>query len=214
MKKLLFVLMLLSLAVISSAQVVDNAPGVAQSKQNPTKSPSSARPWQVWKNTQSGAMWKWDNANRAWVHVSPEYYGEAVIEQDTLTLVWADSVVTPDTLRGLTAGLLNGFVLDGDFALRYTGERQGRFLLNYSATFTFTEAGVISSYIKQNTTVLYKTRLRHTVATAGDNVNVAGSGLLTLQPGDRVSLFFFPTIHTGSDTLSVYECNMSLTQIK
>ena len=135
------------------------------------------------------------------------------IENDTLTLSFA--ATTADTLTGMTSGFLNGFAFDSDFALRYTGNKQARFYLNYSVSFTFAEAAnTISSYIKQNTTVVYKSKRRQKVISVGDNVTSSGGCILTLEPGDRILLFFQPTTHTGSDDLTVYECNLALTQLR
>lgn len=92
------------------------------------------------------------------------------IEQDTITLAFA--ATTADTVEGFTAGLLHGFSLGGDHSLIYTGARQGRFLLNYSVSFTFAEAGTLTSYVKVNTDIKYKSRRRQIAATAGNVVTV------------------------------------------
>lgn len=212
MKNILILLFVGFFSAFLNAQKIDYIRGTAYSTSNPTARPTNARPYQLWKNTATGILWVWDNANSVWSRQNPEYYGEMGIENDTLTLGFA--ATTADTLEGVTAGLLNGFALDGDFSIRYTGEKQGRFLLNYSTSFTFAEAGTITSYVKQNTTIVYKSKRRQIVATAGNNVTSSGNCLLTLQPGDRILLFFQPTTHTGSDDLTVYECNVSLTQLK
>ena len=124
------------------AQKIDYSRPVAYSKLNPTARPTNARPYEVWKNTETGILWIWDKANGAWSRQNPEYYGEMGISNDTITLAFA--ATTADTLEGFTAGLLHGFSLGGDHSLIYTGARQGRFLLNYSVSFTFAEAGTLT----------------------------------------------------------------------
>lgn len=195
-----------------SAQRVDYVYGVAYSTQDPSAFPRTNRPWQVWKNTATGVLWNFDRTQGKWIPDNLVYYGEMGIEADTLTNAYA--AAAEDTIRGFTAGLLSGFALDGDFALRYTGTTPNTFLLTYSTTVTFAEAATLTMYVKQNTSIVYKSRQRQIVATAGNNVNVSGNCLLTLSPGDRIALFLFPTSHSGSDDLTVYEANIALTQVK
>lgn len=212
MKKLLFLLAILCTVQSVQAQKIDYLRPVAYSKQNPSAAPTSTKPSQLWLNTETGTLWVWDKAERDWAHVANDYYGEMGISNDTIPLSFA--ATTADTLEELTAGFLHGFALDGDFALRYTGTKPGKFLLNYSTSFTFAEAGVMFAFVKQNTSIVYRGRSRSLVATAGNIVTSSGNCILTLEPGDRVILFFQPSSHSGSDNLTVYECNVSLTQLR
>ena len=209
---ILTVIFALALPDFADAQKVASTQGVAYSTSNPATAPSSGRPHQLWLNTETGILFAWDKSARAWYRQNNDLYGEMGIEQDTLTLAFA--ATTADTVEGFTAGLLHGFSLGGDHSLIYTGARQGRFLLNYSVSFTFAEAGTLTSYVKVNTDIEYKSRRRQIVATAGNVVTVSGSCIVTLETNDTVSLWFFPTAHTGSDDLTVYEANIALTQLR
>lgn len=216
MKQIIFIFAIIAAALCPTgnvqAQTISSKHPVAYSTSNPSAAPNGSRPQQLWLNTETGILYAWDKSARAWFRQNNDYYGEIGIEQDTLTLSFA--AVTPDTLEGLTAGLLHGFSMGGDHSLIYTGARQGRFLLNYSVSFTFSEAGTLTSYVKVNTDIEYKSRRRQIVATAGNVVTVSGSCIVTLNTNDKVSLWFFPTAHTGSDDLTVYECNLALTQLR
>jgi len=209
---ILTVIFALALPDFADAQKVASTQGVAYSTSNPTTAPSSGRPHQLWLNTETGILFAWDKSARSWYRQNNDLYGEMGIEQDTLTLAFA--ATTADTVEGFTAGLLHGFSLGGDHSLIYTGARQGRFLLNYSVSFTFAEAGTLTSYVKVNTDIEYKSRRRQIVATAGNVVTVSGSCIVTLETSDTISLWFFPTAHTGSDDLTVYEANISLAQLR
>ena len=216
MKRIIFILALIFAALVvpdlAKAQTVSKTVGTAYSTQNPSAPPNNSRPQQLWFNTETSILWAWDKSASTWYRQNNDYYGEMGITDDTLTLSFA--AVTPDTLEGLTAGQLHGFSLGGDHSLIYTGTRQGRFMLNYSVSFTFAEAGTLTSYVKQNTTVVNRSRRRQIVATAGNVVTVSGECILTLSTNDKVSLWFFPTTHTGSDDLTVYECGVTLTQLR
>ena len=209
---ILTVIFALALPDFADAQKVASTQGVAYSTSNPATAPSSGRPHQLWLNTETGILFAWDKSARAWYRQNNDLYGEMGIEQDTLTLAFA--ATTADTVEGFTAGLLHRFSLGGDHSLIYTGARQGRFLLNYTVSFTFAEAGTLTSYVKVNTDIEYKSRRRQIVATAGNVVTVSGSCIVTLETNDTVSLWFFPTAHTGSDDLTVYEANISLAQLR
>lgn len=162
---ILTVIFALALPDFADAQKIASVQGVAYSTSNPSAPPSNSRPYQLWFNTETGILFAWDKSARAWYRQNNDLYGEMGIEQDTLTLAFA--ATTADTVEGFTAGLLHGFSLGGDHSLIYTGARQGRFLLNYSVSFTFAEAGTLTSYVKVNTDIEYKSRRRQIVATAG-----------------------------------------------
>lgn len=216
MKQIIFIFAIIAAALAlpgrAEAQTISSKQPVAYSASNPSAAPNGSRPQQLWFNTETGILYAWDKSALAWYRQNNDYYGEMGITDDTLTLAFA--AVTADTLEGLTAGQLHGFSLGGDHSLIYTGTRQGRFLLNYSVSFTFAEAGTLTSYVKQNTTVVNRSRRRQIVATAGNVVTVSGECILTLSTNDKVSLWFFPTAHTGSDDLTVYECGVTLTQLR
>ena len=148
---ILTVIFALALPDFADAQKVASTQGVAYSTSNPSAPPSNSRPYQLWLNTETGILFAWDKSARAWYRQNNDLYGEMGIEQDTLTLAFAST--TADTVEGFTAGLLHGFSLGGDHSLIYTGARQGRFLLNYSVSFTFAEAGTLTSYVKVNTDI-------------------------------------------------------------
>lgn len=216
MKQIVFVFAIIAAALCLTnsmqAQTISSKQPVAYSASNPSAAPNGSRPQQLWLNTETGILYAWDKSASAWYRQNNDYYGEMGIDNDTLTLAFA--AVTADTLEGLTAGQLHGFSLGGDHSLIYTGTKQGRFLLNYSVSFTFAEAGTLTSYVKQNTTVVNRSRRRQIVSTAGNVVTVSGECILTLSTNDKVSLWFFPTSHTGSDDLTVYECGVTLTQLR
>ena len=216
MKQIVFVFAIIAAALCLTnsmqAQTISSKQPVAYSASNPSAAPNGSRPQQLWLNTETGILWAWDKSARAWFRQNNDLYGEMVIEQDTLTNAFA--AVTPDTLEGFTAGQLHGFSLGGDHSLIYSGDRQGRFLVEYSVSFTFAEAGTLTSYLKQNTDIVYKSRRRQIVATAGNNVTSSASCILVLNPGDKLSLWFFPTAHTGSDDLTVYEGGVTVTQLR
>ena len=110
MKKIALLLTIFICAAFAAqAQRIDYLPGVAQSKLAPSAAPSMSRLSQLWYNTETGTLYAWDKLNRVWYRQNPDYYGEMGIENDTLTLAFA--AVTPDTITGLTAGLLHGFAL-------------------------------------------------------------------------------------------------------
>jgi hypothetical protein len=216
MKRIIFILALIFAALVfpdfSQAQTISKTVGTAYSTQNPSAAPNGSRPQQLWLNTETGILWAWDKSARAWFRQNNDLYGEMAISDDTLTLAFA--AVTADTLEGFTAGQLHGFSLGGDHSLIYSGDRQGRFLVEYSVSFTFAEAGTLTSYLKQNTDIVYKSRRRQIVSTAGNNVTSSASCILVLNPGDKLSLWFFPTTHTGSDDLTVHEGGVTVTQLR
>lgn len=41
---------------------------------------------------------------------------------------------------------------------------------------------------------------------------MSGTALITLNPGDVLKVVFAPGTHTGTDVLTVYECNLNLVQ--
>lgn len=199
-------------AVSATAQKVDFRQPISYSKVNPVNVPSASKP-AFWYNTATGILWRYDKASAAWVEYDSRAYAEMGISNDTLSISFA--ATTPDTLEGLTSGSLSGFTHNSEGGvLTYTGLTAKKFLLTYSASFTFAEAVPVWAYIVQSGTSKLLSRTRALPATAGNTVNVAGNTIVTLTTGQTISLFFVPTAHTGTDALTVYEANVSLVEIE
>lgn len=212
MKQTLFLLIFCFCALFASAQKIDFKQPISYSKVNPSKVPTASQS-HFWYNTATGVLWRYDKAETAWVEYQSRAYAEMGISNDTLSISFA--ATTPDTLEGMTAGNLSGFTLnsDGDL-LTYTGATTKKFLLTYSASFTFAEAVPVWAYIVKSGTVQYMSRTRVLPATAGNTVNVSGTSIVSLSQGQTIALFFVPTTHSGTDALTVYEANVSLVEIE
>jgi len=212
MKKTLFLLAFSFAAIFVSAQKVDYKQSTNYSKVDPRSTPRAHEP-HFWYNTESGVLWRYDKTAAAWAEYQSRYYGEMGISNDTLTISFA--ATTADTLQGMTGGSLSGFLVSGDGgSIVYTGVHTKTFSLNYSASFTFAEAVPVWAYIVHSGTAKLLSRTRALPATAGNTVNVSGGTILTLVPGETVSLFFVPTAHTGTDALTVFEANVTLVEIE
>lgn len=208
---LLFILFALSTLFVS-AQKVDYRLPISYSKVNPSLVPSASKS-AFWYNTATGVLWRYDKTAAAWTEYQSRAYAEMGISNDTLSISFA--ATTADTLEGLTSGSLSGFTHNTEGGvLTYTGVHTKKFLLNYSASFTFAEAVPVWAYIVQSGTAKLLSRTRALPATAGNTVSVSGQTILTLTTGQTVSLFFVPTAHTGTDALTVYEANVTLTEIE
>lgn len=208
---LLFIIFCLFAGVVT-AQKVDFRLPISYSKVNPSLVPSASKS-AFWYNTVTGILWRYDKASAAWVEYNSRAYAEMGISNDTLSISFAGT--TADTLEGLTSGSLSGFTHNSEGGvLTYTGLSSKKFLLTYSASFTFAEAVPVWAYIVQSGTSKLLSRTRALPATAGNTVNVSGNTILTLTTGQTVSLFFVPTTHTGTDALTVYEANVTLTEIE
>lgn len=208
------ILFFLFLGILSfvNAQKVDYKQPISYSKVDPTRTPTAFQS-HFWYNTTSGVLWRYDKAEVSWAEYNSRAYAEMGISNDTLSISFA--ATTPDTLEGMTAGNLSGFTLnsDGDL-LTYTGATTKKFLLTYSASFTFAEAVPVWAYIVKSGSVQYMSRTRVLPATAGNTVNVSGTSIVSLSQGQTIALFFVPTTHSGTDALTVYEANVSLVEIE
>lgn len=212
MKQTFFLFLFALFATVLTAQKVDFRLPFSYSKQNPVQVPTASKS-AFWYNTVTGILWRYDKASADWVEYNSRAYAEMGISNDTLSISFAGT--TADTLEGLTSGSLSGFTHNSEGGvLTYTGLTSKKFLLTYSASFTFAEAVPVWAYIVQSGTSKLLSRTRALPATAGNTVNVSGNTILTLTTGQTVSLFFVPTTHTGTDALTVYEANVTLTEIE
>lgn len=213
MKNTLFAIFaVLTLFGTATAQKIDRYLPVGYTKIVPSAVPNIAAT-QLRFNTANSSLYKYNRNTGQWETIGENYYAEMGISNDTLSISFAGT--TPDTLEGLTSGDLSGFAHNSEGGvLTYNGTTTKRFLVNYSTSFTFAEAVVVNAYIVISGTIQYPTRTRNLPATAGNTVSSSGSAIITLTPGQTVSLFFVPASHTGTDALTVYEANVTLTEIK
>lgn len=211
MKHLIFFFLLFSFAL--SAQKIDRWGPIPYSKQVPTKTPKVTDS-QVWYNTNTSTFSIYDRANAEWddLQTTGISYGEMSISNDTTSLSFAATTALP--VEELTVGLIDGFTMLSDSALRWDGAT-AKFLLHYHATVSFAEAAnILNAYPVIGTTPVYRARSRQTATLTADRVNLSGSSLITLTEGQTVRLMLVPSTHTGTDALTVYECGLSLTQLK
>lgn len=212
MKQSLLIFFFSFCTLFVTAQKVNYRIPISYSKVDPTNVPTAVQS-AFWYNTVSGVLWKYDKTETAWTEYNSRLYAEMGISNDTLSISFAGT--TADTLEGFTSGSLSGFTHNSEGGvLTYTGLHTKKFLLTYSASFTFAEAVPVWAYIVQSGTSKLLSRTRALPATAGNTVNVSGQTILTLTTGQTVALFFVPTTHTGTDVLTVYEGNVTLTEIE
>lgn len=211
MKHIIFSFCLLFAANLA-AQKIDRYLPISYSQRDPVNAPK-VHASQLWFNTATSGLWKYDRTAGRWEDMDSQAYAEMGISNDTLSISFA--ATTADTLEGLTSGSLSGFTHNAEGGvLTYTGTQSKTFLVMYSASYTFAEAVPVWAYLQVSGTAKLLSRTRALPATAGNTVSVSGQTIVTLAPGQTVSLFFVPTAHTGTDALTVYECNVSLTEIK
>lgn len=213
MKKILLLLALvISVASGLSAQKINRWMAPAYSNRVPTSAPSLTES-HLWFNYTNSTLYGYNRTNAEWTAFSQKAaYGEMSISNDTSTLSFTNT--TPAAIGGLTAGPLSDFTLTTDSTLRYDGAVRGTFQVIYSASISFAEAGVMTGYIKAGTTILYRTRFRQSITTATTERNyVGGTALVELYPGDVLKVVFAPGTHTGTDALTVYECNLGVVQV-
>lgn len=212
MKQTFFLFLFALFATVLTAQKVDFRLPFSYSKQNPVQVPTASKS-AFWYNTATGVLWRYDKTAAAWVEYQSRAYAEMGISNDTLSISFAGT--TADTLEGFTSGSLSGFTHNSEGGvLTYSGPHTKTFLVSYSASFTFAEAVPVWAYIQVSGTAKLLSRTRALPATAGNTVNVAGQTIVTLTTGQTVALFFVPTAHTGTDALTVYEGNVTLTEIE
>lgn len=212
MKQALLIFFFSFCTLFVTAQKVNYRIPISYSKVDPTNVPTAVQS-AFWYNTVSGVLWKYDKTETEWTEYNSRLYAEMGISNDTLSISFAGT--TADTLEGFTSGSLSGFTHNSEGGvLTYTGLHTKKFLLTYSASFTFAEAVPVWAYIVQSGTAKLLSRTRALPATAGNTVNVSGQTILTLTTGQTIALFFVPTTHTGTDVLTVYEGNVTLTEIE
>lgn len=213
MKYILFLFaLLLCLAPTLSAQKINRWLPVTYSNRVPVNSPSLIES-HLWFNATNSTLYGYDRATAEWSAMSKKAaYGEMSISNDTSTLSFTNT--TPAAIGGLTAGPTSDFTLTTDSTLRYDGATAGVFRANYSASISFAEVGIMTGYIKVGTSIVYPSRFRQTITTlTTERNNVGGTALITLNPGDVLKVVFAPGTHTGTDVLTVYECNLNLVQV-
>lgn len=214
MKKVLLLFgLLLCLATVVEAQKISRWGMIPYSTQIPTGKPTLIES-QVWFCTTTGLLYTYNRSTAAWESVANKArYAEYSISNDTTSISFA--ATTPAPVEELTAGPLNGFSMVSDSALLYNGLTAGTFLLNYSASVSFAEAAnILNGYPLIGTTPVLRAKFRQTAALTTDRVQVSGTALITLTPGQTVRFAFFPTTHTGTDVLTIYEFNLNLTEIR
>jgi len=185
---------------------------VTYSNRVPVNSPTLTES-HLWFNATNSTLYGYDRATAGWSAISKKAaYGEMSISNDTSTLSFTNT--TPAAIGGLTAGPTSDFTLTTDSTLRYDGATAGVFRATYSTSFSFAEVGIMTGYIKVGTSIVYTSRFRQTITTlTTERNNVSGTALITLNPGDVLKVVFAPGTHTGTDVLTVYECNLGLVQV-
>ena len=212
MKKAILFFLFAFAASLMTAQKVDFRLPITYSKVNPVQVPTASKS-AFWYNSATGILWRYDKTAVAWVEYQSRAYAEMGISNDTLSISFA--ATTADTLEGFTSGSLSGFTHNSEGGvLTYSGPHTKKFLVNYSVSFTFAEAVPVWAYIQVSGSAQLLSRTRALPATAGNTVNVSGQTIVTLTTGQTVALFFVPTAHTGTDALTVYEGNVTLTEIE
>ena len=213
MKNILLLFALLICLVSSlSAQKINRWLAPAYSNRVPVTAPALTES-HLWFNATNSTLYGYDRSTAEWTgYAKKGAYGEMSISNDTSTLSFTNT--TPAAIGGLTAGPLSDFTLTTDSTLRYDGPTAATFRASYSASISFAEAGIMTGYITVGTTAQLRTRFRQTITTlTTERNNVSGTALVTLNPGDVLKVVFAPGTHTGTDVLTVYECNLGLVQV-
>lgn len=194
-----------------NAQRVNRSEAVDYSTRVPANIPSLVKS-QIWFNTTNSTLYGFDRATQEWSEYSKKSaYGEISISNDTSTFSFTASNAA--AIDELTTGLVSDFLVTTDSTMTYTGAAAGTFQLNYSTSFSFAEAAIMTGYIQINATPVLRSRFRQTVTTlTTERLTASGSCIVTLQPGD-VLKFMFKSSHSGTDVLTVYEFNLNAAQI-
>jgi hypothetical protein len=219
MKQLLFIVCLLS-SFAANAQSISRWWSIPLSTRTPTNTPRIGSTTETWFKAGPGDFYTWSRTNSEWqknlnTGNLSDYtaYGEISIANDTASISFAATTAVP--VEELTSGLMSNFSMVSDSALEYTGDATGKFLINYSLTVSFAEAAnIITAYPIINTTAVTRGRSRETVTLTTDKDGIQGSCIVTLNPGDTVRLMVAPSAHTGSDVLTIFECNINVTQLR
>jgi len=212
MKKLLFIFSILVFAATTQAQKIDFWGQIPYSKQAPRSTPKVYES-QFWFNTTNSTLYTFNRQTKEWESkANKPQYAEMSISNDTTSISFA--ATTPAPVEELTAGLMSGFSMVSDSALRYDGLAAGTFTINYSFSVSFAEAAnILNGYPVINTTPVLRSKFRQTATLTTDRVQVSGTGIISLTPGQTVRFLFFPSTHTGTDVLTIYEANVNLVQL-
>lgn len=219
MKKIFFILLFAACFAGLQAQKVDRWLTVPYSRSAPasTNKPATSEP-QIWYNTTASMLYRYNRTTKTWDSYTTttdatKAYAEMSMSSDTCGLSFAATTALP--VERVTAGLLSGFTMLSDSALRFDGAVAGVFRVSYSTTFSFGEAAnIFNFYIIKNTTAQPRTEFKVTVATAtAGRYTGAGGGLITLDPGDTVRLMAVPSAHTGTDLAVIRAANVNLVQV-
>lgn len=210
MKQLLFLFAFL-MAFGASAQRITRSNAVDYSTRIPANIPSLVKS-QLWFNTTTSQLYGFDRTTSEWgAYSKVAAYGEMSISNDTATFSFTASNAA--AIDELTTGLMSDFTLTTDSTMTYSGAAAGVFRLNYSTSFSFAEAAIMTGYVQINSTPVLRSRFRQSITTiTTERVNAAGSCIVTLNPGD-VLKFMFKSAHTGTDVLTVYEFNLNAEQV-
>lgn len=213
MKKAIFMLLMafMAIALQGVAQKVSSRQPIDYSTRVPVGAPTIMRS-HAWFNTTNSKLYGYDRTTSEWSPYSKESaYGEMSISNDTATFSFTASNAA--AIDELTTGLMSDFTLSTDSTMTYSGAAAGVFRINYSASFSFAEAAIMTGYVQINSTAVLRSRFRQTVTTlTTERLNVAGSCIVNLSPGDVIK-FMFKSTHTGTDILTVYEFNLNAEQI-
>lgn len=212
MKKIFFLIAFAFAFFTVEAQKVDTRVLIPQSKRVPTTDPKL---WEshLWMNTTTSDLSKFNRSTQEWevVQTTPTY-GEMSISNDTSTISFAATTAAP--IEDLTVGLASGFSMVSDSVLRYDGEEAKVFRISYSGSILFAEAAnIIRGYVEVNGTEQTRTKFRQTMTLTTENETIAGSALVTLNPGARIRFMFQPSTHTGTDILTIYQFNLNVVQV-
>lgn len=212
MKKILFLIAFAFAFFSAEAQKIDTRVLLPQSKRAPITAPKIADP-QVWFNTTTGDLYTYRRSTAEWrtVAAAPAY-AEMSISNDTSTISFA--ATTPAPIQDLTVGQISGFTMVSDSVLQYDGDVAAVFRISFEASILFAEAAnIIRGYVEVNGTEQTRARFRQTMTLVTENETVAGSALVTLNPGALVRFMFQPSTHTGTDVLTIYQFNLNLVQV-
>lgn len=212
MKKILFLLAFTFAFLNAEAQRVDRWGSIPYSSRVPTAAPKITEA-QVWFDTDNGNMYTYRRSTADWQTVAHKAtYAEMSISNDTSTISFAATTAAP--IQDLTVGPISGFTMISDSLLRYDGEVAATFQVGFEASILFAEAAnIIRGYVEVNGTEQTRARFRQTMTLTTENETVAGSALITLNPGALVRFMFVPSTHTGTDVLTIYQFNLNLVEI-
>lgn len=212
MKQALFIAILLASFFTATAQKVDRWGQVPYSGRVPTNTPKFSEA-QIWLNTSAGDMYTYTRSTGEWNALAKQSsYAEMSISNDTSTISFAATTAAP--IQDLTVGPISGFTMISDSLLRYDGAEAAVFQVGFEASIMFAEAAnIIRGYVEVNGTEQTRARFRQTTTLTTENETVAGSALVTLNPGALIRFMFQPSTHTGTDVLTIYQFNLNLVEI-